>query len=73
MVALMLDSPVFTHVSNESSERGSHRLAFMGTGTTSAGELVDPASRLTIKGTLDATFIAAETTHAAVLFADMRG
>jgi adenylate cyclase len=27
----------------------------------------------TIKGTLDATFIAAETTHAAVLFADMRG
>jgi class 3 adenylate cyclase len=26
-----------------------------------------------MKGTLDATFIAAETTHAAVLFADMRG
>src|ERR1700683_4421060 len=27
----------------------------------------------TIKGTLDATFVAAETIHAAVLFADMRG
>jgi adenylate cyclase len=73
MVALIFDSPDLTHVSNESSERGSHRLAFMGAGNTSAGELVDPASRLTIKGTLDATFIAAETTHAAVLFADMRG
>jgi len=45
----------------------------MRTGDTSADRLVDPASRLTIKGTLDATFIAAETTHAAVLFADMRG
>jgi hypothetical protein len=37
----------------------------MRTGDTSADRLVDPASRLTIKGTLDATFIAAETTHAA--------
>ena len=32
-----------------------------------------PTPRLAIKGTLDVTFIAAETTHAAVLFADMRG
>jgi len=31
------------------------------------------ATRRTSKGTLDATVIAAETTHAAVLFADMRG
>jgi len=42
-------------------------------GDTSAEKLVDPASRLTMKDTLDTTFIAAETTHAAVLFADMRG
>jgi class 3 adenylate cyclase len=31
------------------------------------------ATRPTSKGTLDATVVAAETTHAAVLFADMRG
>jgi class 3 adenylate cyclase len=30
-------------------------------------------TRCTSKGTLDATVIAAETTHAAVLFVDMRG
>src|SRR6202050_2946247 len=33
----------------------------------------DSHATATIKGTLDATFIAVETTHAAVLCADMRG
>jgi adenylate cyclase len=73
MVALKVDSPVFTHVSNGSSESGAHRLVPMGAGDTSADKLADPDSRLTMKGTPAATFIAAETTHAAVLFADMRG
>jgi hypothetical protein len=73
MVALIFDSPVFTHISNGSGERCAHRLVPVGAGDTSVDKLVDAASRLTIKGTLDATFIAAETTRAAVLFADMRG
>jgi adenylate cyclase len=73
MAALILDSPTFTHVSHGPSDSGTHRLAPTGTGDTSADKLVDPASRLTINGTLDAPYSAAETTHAAVLFADMRG
>jgi class 3 adenylate cyclase len=73
MAPLTPDSPAFTHVSNGPSDRGTHQLAQMVTGNSSADKLLDPASRLAINGTLDATFIAAETTHAAVLFADMRG
>jgi len=73
MAALIFDSPVVTNASNGSGDRGAHPLASMGTGDTSADNLVDPASRVTIKSTLDATYNAAETTHAAVLFADMRG
>ena len=73
MAALIFDSAAFTHVSNGPSDRGTHQLAPMVTGDTSADKPLDGASRLTIKGTLDATLIAAETTHAAVLFADMRG
>jgi class 3 adenylate cyclase len=73
MVALIFDSPVFTGVSNGSNERGMRRFAPVGAGDTSADKLVEPASRLAMKGTLDATLIAAETTSATVLFADMRG
>lgn len=130
MAALIIDSPVFTHVSNGPSDRGRHQPGAMGTGDTSADKLVDHASTaggpriavtsmaagalskpaqckaltvtatvrgstgqsanalarskrpprfggshatVTISDTLGATFVAAETTHAAVLFADMRG
>jgi class 3 adenylate cyclase len=73
MVALIFDSPVFNRVSNGPDEWGMHRVAPIAAGDIGADKLVDPASRLTIKGTVDARFIAPETTHAAVLFADMRG
>jgi class 3 adenylate cyclase len=72
MAGLVVDSSAFTHGSS-GPRRGKHQLAPMVTGDTSADKPLAPAARLTIKGTLDATFIATETTHAAVLFADMRG
>jgi adenylate cyclase len=69
----IFDPPVVTNASNRPSDRRTHPLAPVGTGDTSAKKPAGPASRATIKGMLDATYNAAQTTHAAVLFADMRG
>jgi adenylate cyclase len=65
MAALIFDSPVFTHVSNGPSDKGRHQPRPTSIGGSHA--------TVTKRDTLDATFIAAETTHAAVLYADMRG
>jgi hypothetical protein len=43
MVALMVDSPAFTQVSNGPSDRVSHQPGPLGTGDKNADELVDHA------------------------------
>ena len=87
MAASIVDTPVFNSVSGGRSGRVSHQAGPVRTGDQNVDQPVDHAPiargpRIAMTDVaagalptpaLDATFIAAETTHAAVLFADMRG
>jgi class 3 adenylate cyclase len=83
MVTSIFDSPGFAHVSGGSSDSVILQPVTTARGNTERADSLARSKRLpgvvdshatgTLEGTLHATFIAAKTTHAAVLFADMRG
>jgi class 3 adenylate cyclase len=75
MATIIFDSPVFTQGSSSRSDRVGSAGRIANALALSKRHLSVGGSHamVTLKGTSDATLIAAEMTHAAVLFADMRG